>query len=154
MLDVMAGYDPEDPVTARGVGKVPASYRTALRPDALRGVRLGLLESFMGTSGVHQPVNAVVREAVARVEGLGAAIVPVEIDGLDALTRDLSLMRLELAAAFDGYCDARRTRARADAGRVRGPGRVPPVTSSRPRGGASGGGRAGDARACAHVPAS
>jgi amidase len=103
MLDVMAGYDPEDAATALGVGRAPASYRAALGPDALHGVRLGLLESVMGTADVHQPVNAVMRDAVAHLEALGATVVPVEIPGLDRLTRDLSLMRLELAAAFDTY---------------------------------------------------
>lgn len=111
MLDVMAGHDPEDPVTARGAGHVPASYRGALAPDAIRGARLGLLESFMGTSDVHQPVNAVVREAVARLGELGATIVPVEIAGLEVLTSDLSLMRLELAAAFDAYLSTLGDRA-------------------------------------------
>lgn len=111
MLDVMAGYDPEDAVTALGAGHVPASYRAWLRPDTLHGARLGLLEAFMGTDDVHQPVNAVVREAVARLEECGATVVAVEIPGLDALTRDLSLMRLELAAAFDAYLAALGDRA-------------------------------------------
>ena len=26
MLDVMAGYDPDDPVTALGIGRIPATY--------------------------------------------------------------------------------------------------------------------------------
>lgn len=103
LLDVMAGYDPADPVTALGVGHVTTSYREALGPDALRGARLGLLEAFMGSADVHRPVNDVVREAVGRLEALGATVIAVEIPGLDALTRDLSLMRLELADAFDGY---------------------------------------------------
>ncbi len=103
MLDVMAGDDPEDPVSALGIGHVTTSYREALRPDALRGARLGLLEAFMGSADVHRPVNAVVREAVGRLEALGATVSTVEIPDLDALTRDLSLTRLELADAFDGY---------------------------------------------------
>jgi amidase len=32
MLDVMAGYDPDDPVTALGAGRIPATYRLA-RPQ-------------------------------------------------------------------------------------------------------------------------
>lgn len=70
LLDVMAGYDSEDPVTALGVGHVTTSYREALRPDALRGARLGLLEAFMGSADVHRPVNDVVREAVGRLRRL------------------------------------------------------------------------------------
>jgi Asp-tRNA(Asn)/Glu-tRNA(Gln) amidotransferase A subunit family amidase len=43
LLDVMAGYDPNDPITAYAVGSMPATYTTALVPTALRGVRIGVL---------------------------------------------------------------------------------------------------------------
>ncbi|MCC7055660.1 MAG: hypothetical protein IT355_20480 [Gemmatimonadaceae bacterium] len=43
VLDVIAGYDANDPVTAYAVGHVPATYTTALRADALRGARIGVL---------------------------------------------------------------------------------------------------------------
>ena len=33
MLDVMAGYDPEDPVTALGVGKIPSNLHCFSRPQ-------------------------------------------------------------------------------------------------------------------------
>lgn len=45
LLDVIAGYDPKDPITAESVGQVPASYAAGLRPDALRGVRVGVLRT-------------------------------------------------------------------------------------------------------------
>jgi Asp-tRNA(Asn)/Glu-tRNA(Gln) amidotransferase A subunit family amidase len=45
VLDVIAGYDPNDPITAETVGRVPASYVAGLRADALRGVRIGVLRS-------------------------------------------------------------------------------------------------------------
>ncbi|WP_411278746.1 amidase family protein, partial [Gemmatimonas sp.] len=43
VLDVIAGYDPDDPVTAYAVGHVPATYTTTLTTDALRGARIGVL---------------------------------------------------------------------------------------------------------------
>lgn len=43
VLDVIAGYDPNDPVTAYAVGNVPATYTAALKTDALRGARIGVL---------------------------------------------------------------------------------------------------------------
>ena len=43
VLDVLAGYDPNDPVTAYAYGQVPATYTAALKPDALRGVRVGIV---------------------------------------------------------------------------------------------------------------
>ena len=45
LLDVIAGYDPKDPVTAYAVGNIPKSYATALRADALQGARIGVLRS-------------------------------------------------------------------------------------------------------------
>ncbi|MBX7118070.1 MAG: amidase, partial [Gemmatimonadaceae bacterium] len=43
VLDVIAGYDPNDPVTAYSVGQVPRTYTAGLRRDALRGMRIGVL---------------------------------------------------------------------------------------------------------------
>ena len=45
LLDVMAGYDANDPVTAYSVGQVPATYTSALKANALKGVRIGVLRS-------------------------------------------------------------------------------------------------------------
>jgi Asp-tRNA(Asn)/Glu-tRNA(Gln) amidotransferase A subunit family amidase len=45
LLDVMVGYDPEDPVTAMGVGQVPKSYTAFLDQNALKGARLGVLRN-------------------------------------------------------------------------------------------------------------
>ncbi len=45
VLDVIAGYDPNDPVTAYSVGRTPSSYMEGLTPGALRGVRIGVLRA-------------------------------------------------------------------------------------------------------------
>src|SRR5262250_3434597 len=37
LLDVMVGYDPEDPLTARGVGHTPDTFTTFLNKDGLKG---------------------------------------------------------------------------------------------------------------------
>src|SRR6516162_5152402 len=42
LLEVMAGYDPNDPSTAWSVGNMPASYTPFLEHGSLRGVRIGL----------------------------------------------------------------------------------------------------------------
>ncbi len=43
VLDVIAGYDANDPITAYAVGHVPTTYTTALVATALRGARIGVL---------------------------------------------------------------------------------------------------------------
>lgn len=43
VLDVIAGYDANDPITAYAVGHIPPTYTTALVATALRGARIGVL---------------------------------------------------------------------------------------------------------------
>jgi Asp-tRNA(Asn)/Glu-tRNA(Gln) amidotransferase A subunit family amidase len=50
VLDVIAGYDANDPITAATVGNMPASYTTALKPNSLRGVRVGVLRTRRDTT--------------------------------------------------------------------------------------------------------
>jgi amidase len=45
VLDVIAGYDPNDPITSETVGRMPQSYTTALSADALRGRRVGVVRA-------------------------------------------------------------------------------------------------------------
>ena len=103
MLDVMAGYDPADPITAFRAGHIPRSYTASLDAGGLKGARIGLLTDFMGRDPIHRDVNQVVDTAVARMKTMGATIVPVSIPSLDELTRGLNLMNLEFKAAFDRY---------------------------------------------------
>src|SRR5215471_9248996 len=42
LLDVIVGYDPEDPLTARGVGHIPDSYTMFVDPKGLQGARIGI----------------------------------------------------------------------------------------------------------------
>lgn len=111
MLDAIAGYDPDDPITAFSVGKIPSSYASGLTPDGLNGARLGLLVDFMGHEPIHAPVNAVVDSAVAKMAAMGATIVRVSIPRLDQLTQDLSLINFEFKPAFNNYLAALGTRA-------------------------------------------
>jgi Asp-tRNA(Asn)/Glu-tRNA(Gln) amidotransferase A subunit family amidase len=106
MLDVMAGFDPQDPVTALGVGHVPASYADALRPDALRGTRIGWLQDLCGGEPRHAEVNRVMEQAVRTMEAQGAVVLPLAIDGLGELAAQVSTDRWEARAAFDAYFEA------------------------------------------------
>ncbi len=80
MLDVMAGYDPADPVTAYSVGHIPKSYTTALRTDALRGARIGVLREPMNSaadpaSEDYAKVHAVIDRAIGELRAQGATVV-------------------------------------------------------------------------------
>ena len=103
MLDVMAGYDPADPITAFSAGHIPRSYTSTLDRNGLKGARIGLLTNFLGADPIHRDVNQVVDAAGAKMTAQGATIVRVSIAKLDDLTRGLNLMNLEFKAAFDSY---------------------------------------------------
>src|SRR5205085_220701 len=48
MLEVMVGYDADDPVTAMGMTHHPTGLAASLEPGALRGARIGVLRQAMG----------------------------------------------------------------------------------------------------------
>ncbi|MBK17652.1 MAG: amidase [Rhodospirillaceae bacterium] len=91
LLDCMVGYDPADPITARGVGKTPESYAALLDKNALKGARIGILRESMGhraepDSDDFAKITAVFDSAVDDLANAGADIVdPVEIPGLNDL---------------------------------------------------------------------
>ena len=103
MLDVIAGYDANDPITAFSAGHIPATYTASLDAGGLKGARIGLLTDFLGREPIHEDVNRAVESAVTRMTAMGATVVRISIPHLDELTRGLSLMSFEFKAAFDNY---------------------------------------------------
>lgn len=103
LLEVMAGYDPDDPITAFGQRQRPSSYSSYLERDGLRGVRLGLLTDWQGTAALHAEVNAVVDNAVQLMERCGATVLRLAIPHLVTLSADIGVERFEFRAAFNHY---------------------------------------------------
>jgi Asp-tRNA(Asn)/Glu-tRNA(Gln) amidotransferase A subunit family amidase len=91
LLEVMMGYDPEDPLTARGVGRVRESFGKFLDKDGLRGKRIGVLREAMGYDAEpgtedFNKVNEVFDKACADLKASGAEIIdPLVIPDLNAL---------------------------------------------------------------------
>lgn len=91
LLDVMAGYDPEDPQTALGVSHVPPSYTKTLDKDGLRGARIGILREPIGVnsqpdSDDFKKVDVAFEKNVAELKAAGAIVVdPIVIPGLKEL---------------------------------------------------------------------
>jgi Asp-tRNA(Asn)/Glu-tRNA(Gln) amidotransferase A subunit family amidase len=80
LLDVMVGYDAEDPLTAYGVGHIPSSYTKFLDKDGLKGARIGVIrESIIGNSEPasedFKQVDAAYAKAIAELQAAGAVIV-------------------------------------------------------------------------------
>jgi amidase len=90
LLDAMVGYDPEDPVTALGIGK-EESYIKVLDKDGLKGARIGILRESIGVqsepdSEDFRKVDAVFEKNVAELKAAGAIVVDsLAIPNLKAL---------------------------------------------------------------------
>jgi Asp-tRNA(Asn)/Glu-tRNA(Gln) amidotransferase A subunit family amidase len=88
LLDVIAGYDPNDPVTAQAVGQIPATYTASLSADGLKGARLGIIRQPIDlkadpSSEDYRKVKAVIDRAVTDLRARGAEVVdPVSIPDL------------------------------------------------------------------------
>src|SRR5207302_536014 len=111
MLDVMAGYDPEDSITAFGAPKIPKTYTAFLDRDGLKGARIGVLLDFFGRDAIHQQVNAVTETAIQKMAGAGATIIRINIPNLDGLTGNIQVAEYETKIAFNNYLEKLGPRA-------------------------------------------
>ena len=109
LLGVIAGYDPDDPVTARGFGRVPDSYAEGLDAGGLAGARIGVIRDPMDGSvdpeseGFRQ-VRARIDAAIADLRRLGAVVVDnVAIEGIDRINTVFGLNSFETEEATDAY---------------------------------------------------
>ncbi len=82
LLEVLAGYDPKDSVTAAGAAQPRLSYARHAGGKSLRGKRLGVLRDLMiEASRADRDNIRVANEAIAAMKKAGAAIVdPVNVD--------------------------------------------------------------------------
>jgi len=97
VLDVMVGYDADDPETALGVGRAPKTYTAMLDANGLKGARIGILRESIGLrsepgSEDFAKVTAAFDRAVGELTSLGATVVdPIVIPGIkEALAKRAS----------------------------------------------------------------
>lgn len=89
VLDAIAGYDPNDPLTAYAFGRVPSSYTDGLDEGALRGARIGVLRQPQDPgaepdSDDFAKVKTVFDAAIADLRAAGADVIePIEITELE-----------------------------------------------------------------------
>lgn len=89
MLDAMVtGQDPNDPATARNAGHIPTSYLPALKNDALKGVKLGVLRQIFTPDVTDPQVLANFERTLVELRAAGAELVdPFIVPELDTLPR-------------------------------------------------------------------
>lgn len=105
LLDVMAGFDEQDPITLAGKDHIPASYTDSLDEHGLQGARIGVLQNLFGTEPVHEEVNRVTHEAMVEMQQLGATMIPITIPGMDAnkLISDMDVQKYEIKEELNRY---------------------------------------------------
>lgn len=104
LLDVIAGYDPNDPITSDNIGKIPQTYTAFLEKNQLKGMRIGVIRQPLSAdaepeSEDYAKVRAVIDQAIVDLQSLGAEIVdPVSIPNvLDLIDRSATSYETEVA---------------------------------------------------------
>jgi amidase len=109
LLDAMVGYDPEDPLTARGVGHAPESFTNFLDKDGLRGARIGILREPIGIdsdpeSEDFKKITEVFDQAVAELRAAGVELVdPIICAKLKELLAKRAASPTEAEEGFKTY---------------------------------------------------
>src|SRR3954452_7972721 len=67
VLQVIAGEDPNDPVTSSGRGHIDPNYAAALRRDGLKGARIGVLHQAYDTPTLDREVDEVFKAALGEL---------------------------------------------------------------------------------------
>jgi amidase len=89
LLDVLAGYDAEDPVTQVSQGHIPKTYTASLDKNGLHGARIGVYRAYIDTTTADPEVKAVMEKAILDLKAQGAEILdPFVIPGYADLIDD------------------------------------------------------------------
>ncbi|MHA6247424.1 amidase [Pontibacter sp. CAU 1760] len=88
VLEVIAGYDPADPLTEYSESKVPDNYTQFLKKDGLKGARIGVLRT-LSEKDPDPQVKALFEQAIADLRRLGAVVVDsVEVPDFEQLRQN------------------------------------------------------------------
>ncbi len=90
VLEVIAGYDPADPITKLSQGKIPPNYAQFLDRQGLRGARIGVFREYLDAATGDPQVKALAEKAIQNLKAQGAEIIdPFVIPNFAKLTDDI-----------------------------------------------------------------
>ena len=107
VLSILQGIDVRDPAVRNEKGLYPADYKSGLRPDALRGARIGYLRRDF--SGDDPETDAIINAAVEKLKANGAIVIDVQLPfWLPHFKSDLEslIVRSESAPSLNVYLQA------------------------------------------------
>jgi amidase len=111
VLGLLAGSDPQDPVTATSEGKTAEDYTKFLDGKALQGKRIGVEKSYLK---VHEAVDALFQKAIMQLKQAGAEV--VEIDFLARIKiegAEYKLLQYEFKDGLNKYLSSSSARVRS-----------------------------------------
>jgi amidase len=88
VMEVMTGYDPDDPITKHSEGKISDDYEKYLVADGLQGARIGVLRE-LSDDNPDPEVTALFEQAISDLDSLGAEIIdPAVVPDFAALRQN------------------------------------------------------------------
>ena len=79
VLEVIAGHDPQDPMTEASIGRVEDSYLKFLDKDGLKGARIGVFRYHLNQETTDPEIRRLTNQAVEDLSALGATMVEMDI---------------------------------------------------------------------------
>ncbi|MBL0211529.1 MAG: amidase [Holophagaceae bacterium] len=105
LLGAMAGLDPKDSATEAARGKAVEDYTRLLDPDGLKGARLGVVRSFMGSNPHLAKAFAAALEAI---KAAGAELIdPIGLSTSGYDDAEFDVLLYEFKADLNAYLTAR-----------------------------------------------
>jgi amidase len=90
ILELIAGYDPADPITERSEGMDPFHYTSFLDKDGLKGARIGVFRYYTDKPTADTQIKDLFNTAIKDLKSCGAEIVdPFVIPDFEELTKDI-----------------------------------------------------------------
>ena len=106
VLDIISGYDMEDPITAWSIGHIPKTYTDFLNKDGLQGKTIGILKSFFGKEKIHEEVNTIIYSSLEEMKNNGAILIDIEEEiDTDKLVNEVSVHLYELKSHLNSYLE-------------------------------------------------
>jgi amidase len=101
VLTVLAGVDPQDPITQESKGRLSRDYTLFLDEDGLKGKRIGVEKSFLKR---HEKIDPLLEKALTQMRSKGATI--VEVDLLEKIKiegAEFTLLQYEFKDGLNRY---------------------------------------------------
>lgn len=110
VLDVIAGFDVGDPLTALAVGHQSPCYVAALSGSTLMGARIGVMRTLFGQGAEHNAVNGAMAQALETMREAGAHCIDINDATIDSqqIIQRLDVQKWEFKALFDAYLKTRK----------------------------------------------